>query len=350
MKMEIISTDNMKNTLMERIYAKAKANPKRVAFPEAADLKMLQAMVEVAQNGYANVVVVGNIEEVKKLVSENKIDDSKFEYLDHMDETYQQDVLKRYLQLPGIIYGEKSLTRRMKDPLNFALMMEAVGDVDVTFAGISSSTGEFIFAAQTIIGLQDNLDTISSVGIAELPNFTFTNGTNIIAVGDCAVCTNPSANELASIAIAACDTVRAVTGFEPRCAMLSYSTCGSGSGELVDKVVSAIKIAKERRPDLKIDGEFQLDSAIIPEVAKKKVKRESEVAGQANILIFPDLNAGNIGVKLIQRFGNADAYGPLLQGFKKICSDCSRGAPVSELVGNIAISVVRAGELENGKN
>ena len=103
------------------------------------------------------------------------------------------------------------------------------------------------------------------------------------------------------------------------------------------------------RPDIKIDGEFQLDSAIIPEVAAKKVKRESEVAGCANVLIFPDLNAGNIGVKLIQRFAGADAYGPLLQGFKKICSDCSRGAPVSELVGNIAISVVRAGELENGK-
>ena len=335
--------------LMDRIYAKAKANPKKVAFPEANDLKMLQAMMEAANNGYAKVIVVGNIEEVKGIVKENKIDDSSFTYVNHLDENYQQDVLKRYLQLPNIIFGEKSLTRRMKDPLNFALMMEAVGDVDVTFGGILSSTGEFILAAQTLIGLQDNLDTISSVGIAELPDFTFANGTNMIAVGDCAVCPNPSASELASIAIAACDTVRAVTGWEPRCAMLSYSTCGSGSGELVDKVTTAIRIARERRPDLKIDGEFQLDSAIIPEVSAKKVKRDSDVAGQANVLIFPDLNAGNIGVKLIQRFGRADAYGPLLQGFKRICSDCSRGAPVSELVGNIAISVVRAGELENEK-
>ena len=237
----------------------------------------------------------------------------------------------------------------MKDPLNFALMMEAVGDVDVTFAGINSSTGEVIYAAQTLIGLEDNLDTISSIGIAEMPNYTFSYGSNIIAVGDCAVCTNPSASELASIAIAACDTMKAVTGYEPRCAMLSYSTCGSGSGELVDKVTSAIKIAKEKRPDLKIDGEFQLDSAIVPEVATKKVKRESEVAGKANILIFPDLNAGNIGVKLIQRFGGANAYGPLLQGFRKICCDCSRGAPISEMVGNIAISVVRAGEKDAQK-
>lgn len=339
----------MKNNLMNEIFAKAKANPKRVAFPEANNIKMLAAMQEVASQGYAETVVVGNIEEVKKLVKENNIDDSKFKYIDNLDEKYSNDVLQRYLKLPNIIFGEKSLLRRMKDPLNFALMMEAVGDVDVTFAGINSSTGEVIYAAQTLIGLEDNLDTISSIGIAEMPNYTFSYGSNIIAVGDCAVCTNPSASELASIAIAACDTMKAVTGYEPRCAMLSYSTCGSGSGELVDKVTSAIKIAKEKRPDLKIDGEFQLDSAIVPEVATKKVKRESEVAGKANILIFPDLNAGNIGVKLIQRFGGANAYGPLLQGFKKICCDCSRGAPISEMVGNIAISVVRAGEKDAQK-
>ena len=334
---------------MKNIFAKAKANPKKVAFPEANNPKMLEAMEKVTKEGYAQALVVGNIDEVKKLVKETKIDDSNFKYIDNLDEKYGNDVLQRYLKLPNIIYGEKSLTRRMKDPLYFALMMEAVGDVDVTFAGINSSTGEVIYAAQTIIGLEDNLDTISSIGIAEMPNYTFENGTNIIAVGDCAVCTNPNASELASIAIAACDTMKAVTGFEPKCAMLSYSTCGSGSGELVDKVVSAVKIAKEKRPDLKIDGEFQLDSAIVKEVAEKKVKRESEVAGNANILIFPDLNAGNIGVKLIQRFGNANAYGPLLQGFKKICCDCSRGAPIDEMVGNIAISVVRAGEKENGK-
>ena len=339
----------MKNNLMNEIFAKAKANPKRVAFPEANNIKMLAAMQEVASQGYAETVVVGNIEEVKTLVKENNIDDSKFKYIDNLDEKYSNDVLQRYLKLPNIIFGEKSLLRRMKEPLNFALMMEAVGDVDVTFAGINSSTGEVIYAAQTLIGLEDNLDTISSIGIAEMPNYTFSYGSNIIAVGDCAVCTNPSASELASIAIAACDTMKAVTGYEPRCAMLSYSTCGSGSGELVDKVTSAIKIAKEKRPDLKIDGEFQLDSAIVPEVATKKVKKESEVAGKANILIFPDLNAGNIGVKLIQRFGGANAYGPLLQGFRKICCDCSRGAPISEMVGNIAISVVRAGEKDAQK-
>lgn len=335
--------------LMDNVRAKAKANPGRVAFPEANDIKMITAMNEVANEGYCTVVVVGNILEIKNLCKENNIDDTKWEYIDINNEEYKEKVLNEYLKLPNLVYGEKSLRRRMNDPLYFALMMEAIGDVDVTFAGITSTSGDFILAAQTIIGLENNLDVVSSVGIAEIPNYTFADGGHLIAVGDCAVCTNPSASELASIAIATCDTIRAVTDWEPRCAMLSYSTMGSGQGELVEKVKMAVKIANERRPDLKIDGEFQLDSAIVPEVAAKKVKRPSEVAGKANILIFPDLNAGNIGVKLIQQFGHADAYGPLLQGFRLICSDCSRGAPVSELVGNILFSIVRAGDLKNAK-
>ena len=330
--------------LMDSVKAKAKSNPMRVAFPEANDLKMLQAISISSIEGYCTVYIIGHIDEVKKICEENNIDYSKWNFVDITDETYTEKILKKYLTLPNIIFGEKSLRRRMNDPLYYALVMEAVDEIDVTFGGISSTSGDFILAAQTIIGLEDNLDTISSVGIAELPDYTFVNGEHLIAVGDCAVCTNPSASELASIAIATCDTIKAVTGWIPRCALLSYSTLGSGQGELVDKVVTAVKIANEKRPDLKIDGEFQLDSAIVPEVAKKKVKRESEVAGQANILIFPDLNAGNIGVKLIQQFGHSNAYGPLLQGFRKICSDCSRGAPVEELVGNIVFSVVRAGE------
>ena len=335
--------------LMENVKAKAKANPGRVAFPEANDLKMISAINEVVSEGYCTAVIVGNLEEVKKLCLENNIDDSKFEYVDINNEEYKEKVLQEYLKLPNLVYGEKSLRRRMNDPLYFALMMETIDLVDVTFAGITSTTGDFILAAQTIVGLKDNLDVVSSVGIAELPNYTFSDGGNLIAVGDCAVCTNPTSSELASIAIATCDTIKAVTDWEPRCALISYSTDGSGQGELVEKVKLAVKIAKERRPDLKIDGEFQLDSAIVPEVAKKKVKRESDVAGCANILIFPDLNAGNIGVKLIQQFGQADAYGPLLQGFRKVCSDCSRSAPVSELVGNILFSIVRAGDLKNEK-
>ena len=330
--------------LMDNVKAKAKSNPVRVAFPEANDVKMLNAISIASDEGYCSVYIVGHIDEVKKICEENNYDYSKWEFIDITDEAYTNKILTKYLKLPNIIYGEKSLRRRMNDPLYYALVMEAVDEVEVTFAGINSTSGDFVYAAQTIVGLENNLDTISSVGIAQLPDYTFSDGGNLIALADCAVCTNPSASELASIAIATCDTIQAVTGWEPRCALLSYSTLGSGQGELIDKVVSAVKIAKEKRPDLKIDGEFQLDTAIVPEVAAKKIKRESEVAGKANILIFPDLNAGNIGVKLVQQFGHSSAYGPLLQGFRKICSDCSRGAAVDELVGNIVFSVVRAGE------
>ena len=325
--------------LMDNVRAKAKANPGRVAFPEANDVKMISAMAEVSDEGYCHVVVVGNPEEIKKLCQENNINDSAWEYVDINNDEYKEKVLSEYLKLPNIVFGEKSLRRRMEEPLYFALMMQAIGEVDVTFAGITSTTGDFILAAQTIVGLAEGTEVISSVGIAELPNYTFANGGNLLAVGDCAVCTNPTAAELASIAINTCETVKAVTDWEPRCALLSYSTLGSGQGELVAKVQEAVKIANE----------LQFDSAIVPEVAAKKVKRPSEVAGQANIVIFPDLNAGNIGVKLIQQFGHANAYGPLLQGFRMICSDCSRSAPVSELVGNILFSIVRAGELRNGQ-
>ncbi len=335
--------------LIENVKAKAKANPMKVAFAEANDVKMVKAIDEVVKGGYCKCVIVGYNEEVKKLCEENNIDDSLWNYIDIKDEEYQEKVLQKYLQLPNLVYGEKSLRRRMNDPLYYALMLEAIDEVDVTFAGINSTTGDIIYGAQTIIGLESNLEVASSVGIAKLPNYTFADGGNLIAVGDCAVCPNPTASELASIAINTCDTIKSVTGWIPKCALLSYSTVGSADGDLVEKVRSAVKIANERRPDLDIDGEFQLDSAIVPEVALKKVKRESKVAGHANILIFPDLNAGNIGVKLIQQFGGADAYGPLLQGFKKICSDCSRSAPVSELVGNILFSIVRAGDLKNGQ-
>ena len=142
--------------IMQYVKAKAKANPGRVAFPEADDLKMLQAIIEASNEGYCIPIIVGNIEEVKKICKENKINDKKFEYIDCEDEKLKEQVLSKYLKLPNVIYGEKSLRRRMTDPLYFALMMEACGDVDVTFGGIKSTSGDFIMAAQTIVGLKDN--------------------------------------------------------------------------------------------------------------------------------------------------------------------------------------------------
>lgn len=328
-------------SVLDYIYDKAKKNPRKVAFPEAKNEKIMQAAYETGKDGYIIPVLIGNPEEMKSLILERGYDESVFRLVDMADEGYKAELVQKYLALPNCMLKEKALNRRLSDPLNYALVMEAVGDVDVTFAGIDYTTGEVFFGAQQIIGLKEGMTGISSIGLCDIPGYEGSEG-SLLAITDSAVATNPDAEELANIAISACDTMKALLDWEPRCAMISYSTLGSGQGELVDKVVRAREIANEKRPDLSIDGEFQLDAAIKPAVAEKKVKKESKVAGKANILVWPNLDVGNVAVKLIQTFGKADAYGPMLQGFNKVVCDCSRGAPVSELKGNIVISAVRA--------
>lgn len=327
--------------ILKAVYERAKENKQSVAFPEAENEKIMQAAYETAAEGYVKSVLVGNVEKLKALCRERGYDESVFNFVDNEDAELQERLIEKYKQLPNTILGPKSLARRMSDPMYCALIMQAVGEVDVTFAGMDHTTGEVILAGQTIVGLADGISTVSSIGIANIPGFEGADG-SILAFGDSAVCQNPNARQLADIAISACETFSGVLGIEPRCALVCYSTLGSGSGELLDKVIEAVKLANADRPDLKIEGEFQLDAAIVPAVAAKKVKTPSAVAGKANLVIWPDLNVGNVAVKLIQQFGHADAYGPMLQGFKKIVCDCSRGAPVSELKGNIVISAVRS--------
>jgi phosphate acetyltransferase len=328
-------------SVLDEIYAKAKADPQRVAFPEAANEKMMQAAYETGREGYIIPVLVGDGEALTALAARRGYEAGVFTIVDIHDEAHKAKIVDAYVSQPGRRLKAKALGRRMEDPLYYAMAMQAVGEADVTFAGIDNTTGDVLLAGQMIIGLKPGINTISSIGLADIPGYEGSEG-SLLAVGDSAVCTNPSAEQLASIAISACDTVHELLGWEPRCAMVCYSTLGSGQGELVDKVTTALRLANEQRPDLAIDGEFQLDAAIVPAVAAKKVKRESRVAGRANVLIWPDLNVGNIAVKLIQQFGHADAYGPMLQGFNSVICDCSRGAPVSEIKGNVVISAVRA--------
>lgn len=334
--------------VLDPIYNKAKADPKRVAFPEGENEKIMQAAYEAARDGYIHAVLVGDTEKLRGLCQERGYDASVFSFEQTGVDARIDDLVTRYAAIPGTILGPKSVRRRMGDPLIYALVMEAVGDVDVTFAGINYTTGEVIMSGQTIVGLAEGTTTISSIGLFDIPGFSGSEG-QLLAFGDSAVCANPDAGQLADIAIAGCDTLHTLLDWDPRCALVSYSTLGSGTGVLLDKVVEAVHIANDRRPDLNIEGEFQLDAAIDPEVAQKKVKTESAVAGKANIIIWPDLNVGNVGVKLVQQFAHANAYGPMLLGFRKIVCDCSRGAPVSELKGNIIISAVRAAGLEEEK-
>lgn len=328
-------------SVLEKLYEKARLNPQKVAFPEATNEKMMRSAYETGRDGYIVPVLVGNEAELRELAAQRGYETNAFTIVDIHDEAYKNKLIEAYVNQPGRMLKAKALGRRMENPLYFAMVMQAVGEADVTFAGIDNTTGDVLLAGQMIIGLKPGISTISSIGLCDIPGYEGSEG-SLLAVGDSAVCTNPNPEQLASIAISACDTVKELLDWEPRCAMVCYSTLGSGQGELVDKVKEALRIANEQRPDLAIDGEFQLDAAIVPAVAAKKVNRESRVAGKANVVIWPDLNVGNIAVKLIQQFGHANAYGPMLQGFQSVICDCSRGAPVSEIKGNIVISAVRA--------
>ena len=334
--------------LMQTLRGRAAARPMRVAFPEGDNDTMMRAVRQLADEGLAQCVLVGDAGELARLAGERGISLDGIEVVDVTDEAANAACCERYLAHPDCRYKPKGAAKRMTRPLERALIMQVLGDVDVMFAGIANATGDIILAGQTIVGLAEGVDTISSCGIAQVPGW---NGgeDGLIGFGDSAVCVDPTPEELASIACASCDTVAALTGWDVRCALLSHSTDGSMDNALVDKVRAARDIANERRPDLKIDGEFQFDAAVRPDVAVKKVRRESPVAGRANLLIWPDINVGNIGVKIIQNLTGADAYGPMLQGFKKIVCDCSRSAPVSEIVGYVVMSCVRAQALAEGE-
>ena len=322
---------------MEKMAEKAKANPKSIAFPEATELKILQAARHLKDEGIAKPVLVGSKEAILEAAKEAEVVIDDMEIIEVADEDQRQDVIKAFLEI-NQLFSEKSLNRKFKKPLEFAAALVALGRADTLAAGLVHTTGEVLLAAQSFIGMTEGLKTISSIGIVEFPYYSGCED-NFLVFGDCAVNPDPNSEELADIAIASADTVSSVLGWEPRVALMSFSTKGSSEHEKVQKVTEALKIAKEKRPTLKIDGEFQLDAAIIPKIAQKKVKDPSEVAGKANVLIFPDLSAGNIGVKIAQIFGHAIAHGPLLQGFAKPVTDFSRSAPLEEIIGNLIMLV-----------
>ena len=331
--------------LMEDMRERAKKDVQKVAFFEGENPTMIKAVDECQKTGVAICTVVGDAAKIRANAEAQGVALEGVTIIDLTDEEANEAFAQRFEQLPTNRWKSKGVRKRVVRPMERAMMMQALGDVDVTFGGIDCLTGDVILGGQTIIGLADGIDVISSMGIFDIPGYEGPDG-QLLGFGDSAVCQNPTPEQEASIAIAACETWTALTGREARCALLSFSTDGSGSGDMVKKVQEARDIAQQRRPDIKIDGEFQLDSAINPKVAAHKVKRESEVAGKANIIIWPDLNVGNVGVKLVQQFGHANAYGPMLQGFKKIVCDCSRSAPVPEIVGNVVMSCVRSQALK----
>ena len=331
---------DMRTGVMEQLQLRARTNLQRVVFPEASEEKMLRAVRQVRDMGIANPILVGEPKAVSVLAGSIGISLDGITVVDSTDSGKVEQFAGGYAKI-NPDFPPSAVKRMLKNPLYFAAMMVKLGETDCMVAGLSHTTAEVIMASEMIIGLQEGISTVSSTGILSIPGYEGPEG-SLLGIADCAVCPAPDSKELADIAISTADTLQSLLGWEPRVALLSFSTKGSASHERVDTVLKALEMVRERRPELLIDGELQLDSAIVPEVAARKVKGGSAVAGKANILIFPDLNAGNIGVKLVQRFAKAVAYGPLLQGFAKPVSDLSRGAPVEEIVGATTMVAVRA--------
>ena len=336
----------MNQAFFDKLEKQAKSDPKRIALPESDNEMIIKAAREVVDRGIGIPLLIGSADQVEKLAASIGITTDGFQYYDHTDEAVISKLADDYVSL---YEGTKqsAVIRRAADALNCAMYLAKLGVVDCVAAGRIYTTADVIISAQRLIGMKDGVSLVSSIGVVDAPGFNGSEG-SMLCVADCAITPFPDSGDLADIAISSADTVKTILDWEPRIAMLAFSTCGSSEDDSIDTIYEAIRLVRERRPDLKIDGEFQLDTALLPETAKAKVKRDSDVAGKANILIFPNLHAGNIGVKLIQIFGKADAYGPVLQGFAIPVCDFSRSAPLSEMIGNILMLVVRA-QRENKK-
>ncbi|MEW6354752.1 MAG: phosphate acetyltransferase [Planctomycetota bacterium] len=325
--------------LIERFKTEAKQARKTIVYPEGDDERIPKAAQAVTEQGLAKAIVIGNTDEVQALAKQAG---AKLDGVTVIDPKASDD-LARYAaeynrRKPEV--SEKVAARLLRRPLLFGAMMVSVGDADGMVGGVANATARMIEAGGLTIGYQPGLSGASSFFIMVVPQCLGETDKALI-FADCAVNVNPTAKELAEIAVASGRSARTLLGIEPKIAMLSFSTKGSASHADVDKVVEATKRAKEIAPDLCIDGEMQGDAALVERVAKKKVK-ESDVAGRANVLVFPDLDAGNIAYKLTQYLANARAYGPIMQGFAKPINDMSRGATVDDLVGVTAITAVQA--------
>ncbi len=317
--------------IIENLIAAAKENPRPrwVVLPEGADERIIEAARRLKDEGIAEPVLLGSEGPGDGITA---IDPDKSDDLDRYAEAYAA----------GREKVDAKLARRLvRKPLYFAGMMVRLGEADAMVAGAANPTRRVIEAGLLTIGLKDGIETPSSFFLMAVPDFQG-EGPKSFVYADCAVNVDPTPEELADIALASAASAEKLLDGEPRVAMLSFSTRGSANHERVEKVTRALEIAKERAPGLAIDGEFQADSALIPAVAAKKVKGESAVAGQANVLIFPDLDAGNIGYKLTQYMAGAQAVGPILQGFGKPVADLSRAASVDDIIATAVIALALA--------
>ncbi|MGQ9454746.1 MAG: phosphate acetyltransferase [Armatimonadota bacterium] len=327
--------------VMECIYEKARAAKKRITLPEADDVRTVIAAQKIVQQGLAQIILVNSLEKIEAAAKEAGVDISGCRIEDPATSPLREEYAKQFYELRK----HKGVTLEqayeiVEDPLYFGCMMVYAGEADGQVSGATHSTADTIRPALQILKTAPGCKLASSFFVMIVPDCPY-GEQGVFIYADCGLVINPNAEELAEIAIQSARTMRTLLGFEPRVAMLSFSTKGSGKDPIADKVVEATRIAKQREPDLLLDGELQADAALDEWVAKKKAPG-SPVAGRANTLIFPDLNAGNIAYKLTQRLAKAEAYGPVLQGLRKPVNDLSRGCDADDILNVVVITAVQA--------
>lgn len=328
---------------IEEIKKRAQQNQKTIVLPETSDRRTLEAAAAILKEEVAQIVLIGNEEEIKK--AGQGLELSKANIVD----PNQSEKLEEYIQLLVELRKSKGMTPEQakelltKDYLYFGVTMVKAGDADGMVAGAVSSTANVLRPSLQILKTAPNTKLVSAFFVMVVPNCEY-GSEGIFVFSDAGLNQNPNSEELAAIAGSSAKSFELLVGEEPVVAMLSHSSMGSAKHVDVDKVVEATKIAKELYPDVKIDGELQLDAAIVPSVGSSKAP-DSSVAGKANVLIFPDLDAGNIGYKLVQRLAKAEAYGPITQGIGKPVNDLSRGCTADDIVGVIAITAVQAASI-----
>lgn len=326
---------------IEEMKQKAKLDLKTIVLPEATDVRVLEATEMVLKEKYANIVLVGKKETIENIAREKSIDITGATIIDPEMSSKKDEYAKAFYELrkaKGMT--EEKANELMNDPVFYGMMMVKMEEADGLVSGAAHSTSDTLRPALQILKTAPGTKLVSCFFLMVVPECSYGED-GVFVFSDCGLNENPDSEALSEIAISSAKSFEQLVGKQAKVAMLSYSSHGSAHSELTEKVIEATKLVKQKSPDLNVDGELQLDAALVPEVAKSKAPN-STVAGTANTLIFPNLDAGNIGYKLVQRLGKAEAYGPLCQGIAKPVNDLSRGCSSKDIAGVVAITAVQA--------